>query len=90
MHLPRTDAQRSWDAMMRIATDAVSTPPGAQAPEPVVNLVCGLDTVETLLADAGLIPDRDHTDTPHRPRRVLIGVRRRPGSPSHPPTSSKP
>jgi hypothetical protein len=59
MHLPRTDAQRSWDAMMRIATDAVSTPPGAQAPEPVVNLVCGLDTVEKLLAEAGLIPDRD-------------------------------
>ena len=64
MHLARTDAQRSWDAMMRIATDAVSTPPGARAPEPVVNLVCGLDTVEKLLADAGLIPDDRNDDTP--------------------------
>ena len=36
--------------------------PDAQAPEPVVNLVCGLDTVETLLVDAGLIPDRDDPD----------------------------
>ena len=67
MHLARTDAQRSWDAMMRMATDAVSTPPGAQAPEPVVNLVCGLDTVEKLLADAGLIPDDRNDDTPTTP-----------------------
>ena len=69
MHLARTDAQRSWDAMMRMATDAVSTPPGAQPPEPVVNLVCGLETVEQLLADAGLIPDRDDgaDDTPPVP-----------------------
>ena len=49
---------------MRMALDAVSTPPGAQAPEPVVNLVCGLDTVEALLADAGLIPDHPTTNRP--------------------------
>ena len=90
MHLARTDAQRSWDTMMRMATDAVSTPPGAQAPEPVVNLVCGLETVEKLLADAGLIPDDRNDDRrPHR-HPVLIGARPRTGSPSHRPTSSKP
>ena len=64
MHLARTDAQRSWDAMMRMSLDAVSTPPGSQAPEPVVNLVCGLETVEALLADAGLISDDRNGDTP--------------------------
>ena len=67
MHLARTDAQRSWDAMMRMSLDAVSTPPGSQAPEPVVNLVCGLDTVETLLADAGLIPDDRTGEAPTPP-----------------------
>lgn len=66
MHLSRTDAQRSWDALMRMALDAVSTPPGSQAPEPIVNLVCGITTIEAHLAAAGLIPD-PATGTPSQP-----------------------
>ena len=70
MHLPRTDAQRSWDAMMRIANDAVSTPPGAQPPEPVVNLACDLDTIEAFLAD---VPEGYYP--PERLTKVLERVR---------------
>ena len=55
--LPRTDAQRSWDALMRMANDAVSTPAGSRPPEPVVNIVCDINTVEAAARDAGLIPD---------------------------------
>ncbi len=67
MHLPRTDAQRSWDALMRMANDAVSTAPGAQAPEPVVNLVCGVGVVESFLAAAGVIPVGEASPEPPRP-----------------------
>lgn len=50
-HLPRTAAQRSWDALHRIFLDAVSTPSGAQAPEPVLNIVIDLATFEQLVDD---------------------------------------
>jgi hypothetical protein len=61
-NLARSDTQRSWDALMRIALDAVSTPPGSQAPEPVVNLVCGINTIETHLTAAGLIPNNNSAE----------------------------
>ncbi len=78
--LPRTDAQRAWDALMRIATDAVSTPPGSRAPEAVVNIVCDITTTEAALRDAGLIPETDDSvSTPESPPDlpdVPFGLRR--------------
>ena len=38
-HLPRTDAQRIFDALAAIFLASASTPPGSQPPEPVVNIV---------------------------------------------------
>jgi hypothetical protein len=69
--LPRSDAQRSWDALMKIALDAVSTPPGAQAPEPVVSLVCGVNTMEAQLEQAGLIPAPEDSPEPELPELPL-------------------
>jgi Domain of unknown function (DUF222) len=55
--LARTNAQRSWDAFMTMLNDAVSTPPGAQPPEPIVNLVWSEQHAEAQLARSGLIPE---------------------------------
>ncbi len=57
--LPRTDAQRRFDALMKIFRTAASMPAGARAPEPVVNIVCDIETFETLLARHRLIPFPD-------------------------------
>ena len=57
--LPRTDAQRRFDALATIFRTAASMPAGARAPEPVVNLVCDIETFETLLARHRLIPFPD-------------------------------
>ena len=57
--LPRTDAQRRFDALLRIFRTASSMPAGARAPEPVVNIVCDIETFETLLARHRLIPFPD-------------------------------
>ena len=57
--LPRTDAQRRFDALVTIFRTASSMPAGARAPEPVVNIVCDLETFETLLARHRLIPFPD-------------------------------
>ena len=57
--LPRTDAQRRFDALMKIFETAASMPAGARAPEPVVNIVCDLETFETLLARHRLTPFPD-------------------------------
>lgn len=62
--LPRTEAQRSWDALMRMASDAVSTPAGAQPPEPVVNLAMTAGHAEAELARLGLIPEADASNRP--------------------------
>ena len=62
--LPRTDAQRSWDALMRMARDAVATPAGAQPPEPVVNLAMSGTHAEQQLTRMGLIPDPDTSTQP--------------------------
>ena len=55
--LARTNAQRAWDAFMRMLTDAVSAPPGSVPPEPVVNLVWSEQHAEAQLARSGLIPE---------------------------------
>lgn len=69
--LPRTNAQRSWDALMRMARDAVSTPAGAQPPEPVVNLAMSVTHAEQVLAALGLIPEAgasaSHAPQPDQP-----------------------
>ena len=57
--LPRTDAQRRFDALAKIFRTAASMPAGARAPEPVVNLLCDIETFETLLARHRLIPFPD-------------------------------
>jgi hypothetical protein len=44
-HLPRTAAQRSWDALARIFNDAASAPPGSVSPEPVLNVVMDATTM---------------------------------------------
>ena len=54
-HLPRTDAQRRFDALTAIFLAAASTPPGAQPPEPVVNIVVDQTTFETHLCRRRLL-----------------------------------
>ena len=53
--LPRTDAQRRFDAVTAIFLAAASTPPGSQPPEPVVNIVVDDVTFETHLCRRRLI-----------------------------------
>ena len=49
--LPRDAGQRAWDALHQIFEDAASTPPGAQAPQPVLNLVADIHTFEQALRE---------------------------------------
>ncbi len=64
--LPRTDAQRRWDALHHVFLDAAGTPADAQAPEPLVNIVMDAVTFETTLARMRLI------ELQHRgPMRVI-------------------
>ncbi len=51
--MPRTPAQRRYDAFHKIFLDAVSTPAGAQAPDPVVNIITTLDVVEDAIRASG-------------------------------------
>ncbi len=55
--LARTNAQRAWDAFMKMLNDAVSAPPGSVPPEPIVNLVWSEQHAEAQLARSGLIPE---------------------------------
>lgn len=48
-HLPRTAAQRAWDALARIFDDAASAPPGSVRPEPVLNIVMDATTMSAEL-----------------------------------------
>jgi hypothetical protein len=57
--LPRTDAQRRFDALKEIFRRAASTPAGARAPQPVVNIIVDQHTHEILLARHRLIPFPD-------------------------------
>ncbi len=55
--LPRTDAQRRFDAMVSIFRRSVTVAPGAKAPMPLVNIAIDQRTFEEGLADLGLIPE---------------------------------
>jgi hypothetical protein len=48
--MPRTHAQRRFDAFHHVFLAAASTPPTAQAPEPVVNIVVTLETLEAAVS----------------------------------------
>ena len=65
----RTGAQRRADALKQIFVDAVSTPPGARAPEPTVNIHVDHATFVDVLTEAAVLPERacDPFDdpTPH-------------------------
>lgn len=63
--LPRTDAQRRFDALVKIFRTAAAMPADARRPEPVVNIVCDLHTWETLLARHRLIPFPDDLPLTH-------------------------
>ena len=52
--MPRTHAQRRFDAFHHIFLAAASTPPAAQAPEPVVNIVVTLETLEAAVGHAAV------------------------------------
>lgn len=62
--LPRTDAQRRFDAMVQLFRAAVTAPAHGVAPTPVVNLLVGLHTVQRIFArrGMGLEPDAPHPD----------------------------
>ena len=63
--LPRTDAQRRFDAMTEIFRAAVVAPADGLRPEPVVNLVVGVATLERLLARRGMGLESDGLDASH-------------------------
>lgn len=67
--MPRTDAQRRADALVKIFLDAASRAPGSRAPEPVVNIHLDHATFTGLMVEAGLFPDRNvdpfDDPTPH-------------------------
>ena len=71
-HLPRTAAQRSWDALARIFNDAASAPPGSVPPEPVLNIVMDATTMSEELHGLRPSAGRDH-----RRARRHAGVRHR-------------
>ena len=55
--MPRTNQQRRFDALAAIFEASVSTVPGAQPPEPVVNIITDPDTfAETLAKYFGITP----------------------------------
>ena len=56
--LPRDAGQRAWDALHQIFEDAASTPPDAQPPEPVLNIVADLQTFQEALRDFGIELER--------------------------------
>ena len=47
--LPRTAAQRSFDALFEIFRRAAATPPGSRRPEPLVNVVVDATTLASFL-----------------------------------------
>lgn len=54
--LPRTDAQRRFDAVQAIFRRAVAVPDGARPPAPLVNLITDQRTLEETLVRHGLAP----------------------------------
>ena len=67
--MPRTDSQRRADALAQIFLDAAATPPGAKAPEPVVNVHLDHHSFHDILVEAELLPHREvdpfDDPTPH-------------------------
>ena len=57
--LPRTDAQRRFDALASIFRRSVAVPADATTPPPLVNVVVDQRTLEEALARRGLIPEPD-------------------------------
>ena len=49
-HLPRTDRQRRADALWNVFVTAAATPPGAQRPEPLVNIIITQTEFEAAMA----------------------------------------
>jgi len=67
--MPRTDAQRRFDALMKLFLDAASTPPGAEAPDPLVNILIDADTFEeAMIAMFGLDTGEQILGHDHRSR----------------------
>ncbi len=61
--LPRTAAQRRFDALAAIFDAAVVVPAGGVAPEPVVNITCDAATVDEAFTRAGfLLPNGNRID----------------------------
>ncbi len=60
--LPRTDAQRRYDAMVEIFRAAVLAPADGVAPTPVVNVLVGFRTLQRLLARRGMGVDPEPPD----------------------------
>jgi hypothetical protein len=55
--LPRTDAQRRFDAMVSIFRRSVEVPADSKAPTPVVNILVDQRTLEEALARHGIVPE---------------------------------
>ncbi len=55
--LPRTDAQRRYDALVSIFRRSVAVPADAKTPDPLLNIVVDQRTFEEALAGHGLIPE---------------------------------
>jgi hypothetical protein len=62
--MPRSNAQRRYDALVAIFERAAAVEPGAQAAEPLVDLVVDVHTLDALLNDAPTLPT-----APPEPRR---------------------
>ena len=77
--MPRSDAQRRFDAMYAIFERAATIEPGAKAAIPLVNWVIDVPTLERLLNGTG-----DLNAAGRSPSTTLR--KRRPGSRSHPAT----
>lgn len=62
--LPRDAAQRAFDALHQIFLDAAASPPDARPPEPVLNIVCDVQTYQQAMRDlAEMVGDNDPSDT---------------------------
>ena len=70
--MPRTDAQRRFDAMYAIFERAATAEPGAKAAVPLVNFVIDVPTIERLLAQTGdlAVP----ADPRHRRCETVAGI----------------
>jgi hypothetical protein len=67
--MPRTAAQRRFDAFMAVFEQAVSTPPGSVPPEPVVNVLTDPVTFARILARVFGIEPQPCPDVPLEQRR---------------------